>query len=220
MSRRKLLFIIAITLPALAFCRKATPRQNDTTFVNKELLRFFSPGLHEDRAVVGLWIADKKGLPALAEAKLRRANPALAHSRAAGELTEAATSPEMFIRVSRGRIFRTMLILPDKVKLEFGKLSLPRDEAEPQENTDAAPKEEAKAANNDDSREEYDGLLQSRDNVVPVKFVVYKNGNSHRLYYYEGNHRVEARREFAKPEEIIARYQKQFSRLDTLLGND
>ena len=68
------------------------------------------------------------------------------------------------------------------------------------------------------AEEEFDGLLQSRDNVVPVKFVVYKNGNSHRLFYYEGNHRIEARREYAKPEDIIARYQKQFSKLDTLLG--
>ncbi len=217
MIRRYPFFTIAIFLPALAFCREQAPKQNDTTFIHKELLRFFSPGLHEDRAVVGLWIADKKGLAALAEAKLRRASPALAMSRAAGELTEAAASPEMFIRVSRGRIFRTMLILPDSVKLEFGKLSIPRQDPDLTENTEA-PKKEAKAETKDDTKEEYDGLLQSRDNVVPVKFVVQKQGNSHRLFYYEGNHRIEARRENAKPEDIIARYQKQFSRLDTLLG--
>lgn len=174
--------------------------------------------MHEDRAVVGLWYADKKGLAALAEAKLRRANPAVAHSRAAGELAEAAASPEMFIRVSRGRIFRTMLILPDKVKLEFGKINFPREEAEPTENTDT-PKEEAKVEPKDDTREEYDGLLQSRGNVVPVKFVIYKYGNSHRLFYIEGNQRIEARREYTKPEDIIARYQKQFSKIDTLLGD-
>ena len=217
MSRRNTLFIIVLSLPALAFCRKQAPRQNDTGFVHKELLRFFSPGLHEERAVVGLWIADKKGLAAMAEAKLRRANPTLALSRAAGELTEAAASPEMFIRVSRGRIFRTMLILPDKVKLEFGKLNIPQEDAESVEKADT-PKEETKTENKDDTKEEYDGLLQSRDNVVPVKFVVYKHGNSHRLFYYEGNHRIEARREYAKPEDIITRYQKQFNTLDTLLG--
>jgi hypothetical protein len=215
---RYLLFIIAISLPTLSFCHKQAPKQNDTAFVHRELLRFFSPGLHEDRAVVGLWIADKKGLAALAEAKLRRASPALANSRAAGELTEAAASPEMFIRVSRGRIFRTMLILPDKVKLEFGKLNIPREEAEAGEVQEAT-KDETRPETKDDTKEEYDGLLQSRDNVVPVKFVVFKQGNSQRLFYYEGNHRIEARREYAKPEDIIARYQKQFSRLDTLLGD-
>lgn len=218
MNPRYLLFIISLSLPTLSFCRKQPNKQKDTTFVQKELLRFFTPGLHEDRAVVGLWIADKKGLAALAEAKLRRASPALAMSRAAGELTEAAKSPEMFIRVSRGRIFRTMLILPDKVKLEFGKLNIPREETESAENAEPPP-EEAKAEPKNDMREEYDGLLQSRDNVVPVKFVVYKYGNSHRLFYYEGNHRIEARREYAKPEDIIARYQKQFSKIDTLLGD-
>ena len=218
MSRRQYFFLITISLTSLASCRKPAPKQADTTFVQKELLRFFSPGLHEDRAVVGLWIADKKGLAAMAEAKLRRAEPGLAMSRAAGELTEAAASPEMFIRVSRGRIFRTMLILPDKVKLEFGKLNFPRDEAAGEEGAEPTTKEETKAPANDDTKEEFDGLLQSRDNVVPVKFVVYKNGNSHRLFYYEGNHRIEARREYAKPEDIIARYQKQFSKLDTLLG--
>lgn|GEM_PF-5168838 len=218
MSGRHFFFLISFSLTALASCRKAAPKKNDTTFVQKELLRFFSPGLHQDRAVVGLWIADKKGLAALAEAKLRRAEPGLAMSRASGELAEAAKSPEMFIRVSRGRIFRTMLILPDKVKLEFGKLNFPREEIEAAENTDA-PKEETRAEVKDDTKEEYDGLLQSRDNVVPVKFVVYKHGNSYRLFYYEGNHRIEARREYAKPEDIIARYQKQFNTLDTLLGD-
>lgn len=218
MTRGYRILIIAFTLPMLPFCRKQAAKQDDTTFVHRELLRFFSPGLHEDRAVVGLWIADKKGLAALAEAKLRRANPGLALSRAAGELTEAAASPEMFIRVSRGRIFRTMLILPDKVKLEFGKLNIPRDEAEAGE-IPKTPKEETRTENKDDTKEEYDGLLQSRDNVVPVKFVVYKQGNSQRLFYYEGNHRIEARREYAKPEDIIARYQKQFSKIDTLLGD-
>lgn len=217
MTPRRLLLIITISLPTLAFCRKSAPKQNETKFIPKELLRFFTPGLHEDRAVVGLWYADKKGLSALAEAKLRRANPAVANSRAAGELVEAAASPEMFIRVSRGRIFRTMLILPDRVKLEFGKINFPREEDESAENPDV-PKEEAKAETKDDTREEYDGLLQSRDNIVPVKFVVYKSGNSHRLFYYEGNHRIEARREYGKAEDIIARYQKQFSKLDTLLG--
>ncbi|MFO1472691.1 MAG: hypothetical protein U1F27_16840 [Turneriella sp.] len=219
MSHRYFFLFIAFSFAATVSCRKAAPKPSDTSFVQKELLRFFSPGLHEDRAVVGLWIADKKGLAAMAEAKLRRAEPGLAMSRAAGELTEAAASPEMFIRVSRGRIFRTMLILPDKVKLEFGKLNFPREEAGGDENTDA-PKEETKTQTKDDTKEEFDGLLQNRDNVVPVKFVVYKNGNSHRLFYYEGNHRIEARREYTKPEDIIARYQKQFSKLDTLLNEN
>lgn len=219
MNRSYFFFIISFSLPALAFCQKTAPKANDTGYIKKELLRFFTPGLHEDRAVVGLWIADKKGLAAMAEAKLRRANPTLALSRAAGELTEAAATPEMFIRVSRGRIFRTMLILPNKVKLEFGKLNIPREDADAAEKTEA-PSEVPKVENKDDTKEEYDGLLQSRDNVVPVKFVVHKYGNSHRLFYYEGNHRIEARREFAKPEEIIARYQKQFNQLDTLLGEN
>ncbi len=187
-------------MPALAFCRRQAPRQNDTAFVRKELLRFFSPGLHEDRGVVGLWYAEKKGLAALAEAKLRRENFGVANSRAADELREAAQSPEMFIRIGRNGIFRTMLILPDKVRLEFGKILRPVEDAE--------------APAIDETREEHDGVLQSR-NTVPVKFVVFKEGSRHRMFYYEGNHRIEARREFGKPEELITRYETHFSKMDS-----
>ncbi|HNN01895.1 MAG TPA: hypothetical protein PKG67_15665 [Turneriella sp.] len=197
MIHRQIALSILIFLSTGA-CRRDAARQQSNEFVQKELLRYFAPGMHPDRSVVGLWYAEKKGLASLAEAKLKRENPGVAMSRAAGELKLDSRAPEMFIRVGSNGIFRTMLILPDKVKLEFGKYKVPKDDEMENESAD-----------------QFEGYLQS-SNMVPVRFVVYKGGRYEKLIYYEGNNRIEAYREFAKPEDIMARYRQQFSKLQTL----